>query len=86
MHLEGTWPSIPNAEGDVTGEDYDGVNVGFVRDASGTLTTIDVTGGKGMTFPVWINDFGAITGSFYNPDVAQGFVRLTHGPHKGHTD
>ena len=72
--------------GDVAGAYTDASMVahGFVRAASGAITTFDVPGaGKGMiqgTLGLGINDAGNITGGYVDGSaVAHGFVRAANG-------
>ncbi len=75
-----------NTAGDVAGTYTDGSYVahGFVRTATGTITTFDVPGaGTGMlqgTLGLGIDDTGDIVGSYMDTGgVAHGFVRAANG-------
>jgi hypothetical protein len=69
------------ADGTAVGSftDASGVSHGFVRDASGALTTVDVPGAA-ATFLTGIDDAGVLSGTFVDAAGAQhGFVRATSG-------
>jgi predicted membrane protein len=57
-----------------------GVDHGFVRTASGAITTFDAPGSTGGTLANAINVYGAITGNFLDANETQhGFLRATDG-------
>ncbi len=83
---EGTFPDAINAEGAITGYEYDANFVihGFVRAADGIITTVDVLGaGTGQfqgTNPEGINPEGEISGFYIDPNnQGHGFVRASDG-------
>jgi hypothetical protein len=84
----GTFPDCANDAGIITGHftDANRVNHGFLRSPEGEFTTFDVPGagtiaGSGSgTFPVSINDAGAIAGRYTDAhNVNHGFLRSPGG-------
>lgn len=76
-NFNGTFPSMINLFGEITGSasDVNGANHGFVRSPNGTFKTVDAPGaGTGAfegTVPVAHNLFGAIAGYYVDSnDVA----------------
>ena len=71
----GAIPVSINDDGAITGvySDESCESHGFVRDASGVFTIVDVPGG-GDTRPRSINTAGAITGDYYDGTSTHGFV------------
>jgi len=67
-----------NDHGDVVGYFYDGLSTtngrGFLRNAAGQFTIIDVPGATGDTRITGINNQGQIVGYFYDQTGAHGFV------------
>ena len=86
---DGTFPRAINRRGAIVGNYSDAskeVNGGFLRSPGGTFTTFqapgaDTTEGSGNgTFPVSINDAGAITGRYVDGNIVyHGFVRSPGG-------
>jgi hypothetical protein len=89
--LQGTYPAALNDFGAITGAYYDAALSGhgflLVKKIFGngySVITFDVpgagTGGLGGTSPLAINNFGAITGGYYDANfVSHGFVRDPFG-------
>ncbi len=84
--VPGTEPICINAAGTIAGGyiDANGANHGFVRAASGTITTFDAPGagtGAGQgTIAVSINTAGEIAGTYEDASgVGHGFVRAING-------
>lgn len=86
--FDGSFPSGINKGGAITGNfiDSNGLNHGFLREATGEFTTFDVPGagtaaGSGFgTFPVSINDEGTIAGHYTDTNIVNhGFVRSPEG-------
>jgi hypothetical protein len=81
---QGTKALSINNTGQIAGVYIDAQSVqhGFVRDASGNYTTIDVPGGVSVT-NVFINQSGVIAGTYLaagaGEDLQTGFVRDTFG-------
>jgi len=84
----GTYPSGMNTWGFITGS-YQGADTvyhGFVRSPGGKFTTFEAPGADTTagsyngTSPISINDFGAITGSYYDANgFTHGFLRSPDG-------
>jgi hypothetical protein len=85
----GTVPVCINASGEIAGlyandTDEDGAMHGFVRSASGTITTFDAADAGSIqlrgTYPVSINDAGDVAGTYLDAGaVMHGFVRSANG-------
>lgn len=80
-----TQPTAINASGTVVGRyqdgNGDGIEPGFIRDASGNFTALYVpVSGTTETVPVWLNDAGQITGWYSDGKSSfHGFLRDTAG-------
>jgi hypothetical protein len=92
-NLQGTFPQGINDLGEIVGyyEDANNVNHGFVRSATGVITTFDAPGACGAaappagcayngTFAYGINSLGAVVGQYWDENtVPHGFLRAANG-------
>src|SRR5258708_5426775 len=79
-----TQPAAINASGTVVGRyqdnNGDGIQPGFIRDASGNFTALYApVSGTTQTVAVWINDLGLITGWYSDGKSSHGFLRDAGG-------
>ena len=81
----GTYPQSINLFGAISGyyRDANSVYHGFVRDASGAIRSFEAPGAdttpgsNNGTYPSGMNDAGAITGAYYDPQsIAHGFLLI----------
>lgn len=77
---QGTEAFSINDAGQISGVYFDSNSVehGFVRDASGNYTTIDVAGSTAV-FGAYLNQSGQVTGYYADKIGAHGYVRDTFG-------